>query len=654
MKDIRILLVGMICSMVYCFFLSCQDQSVEEEVEAGTETETEEESGSADTTVATNVLRMLWASINGTANATSSAYYEYNNVILVSWRLLDTDDENVGFDLYRTGGSGDEVKLNESPITDCTCFQDTLADLTVDNTYRLCYTGETETLDTYTITAEQASEVLPYISIPLQSTTSVNASYEYIANDASVGDLDGDGVYEIILKRLVDTDSSSSEDEEDDSEGGVDMNVNHYMLLEAYRLDGTFLWRMCMGPNVLTGNGGSFAVYDFNGDGKCEIGLRTAEGTIFGDGTEIGDTDGDGVTDYRVKGENYIHGGPEFLSVIDGMTGAELARTDYIELGTSEDWGDDYYKRSSSYRIGVAKCTDNHTNIIIGRGCYAKIVVEAWTYANDELTREWRFDTTDGVHGSYAAQGYHSLRTGDVDGDGLDEIVYGSMTIDHDGTGLNNCGLGHGDAIHLGKFAPSRDGLQIWACYETGTVGAALRDATTGNVIWQYDSPDDVGRCLVADIDPDSPGCEMWWYQGNAHSPAGVDLGYAPGYCNMAIWWSGSLNRQLYDRSTINAPCADATRIFTVYRYDVTTINGTKANPCFYGDIVGDWREELIQVTTDNTELRLFTTWFPTDYRFPWLMTDHVYEMSALNENIGYNQPTHTGFYLGSDLVSEE
>lgn len=593
--------------------------------------------------------RMLWASINGRKDA--SYFPEYNNKILVSWRLLPADKADVAFDIYRKGGNGREVKLNSEPITHSTNFQDIHADRSVDNTYRLTYSGGVTTLDSYTLTARRASQGLPYVSIPLQSTADIAASLVYAANDASIGDLDGDGKVEIVLKRLVVNPAS-----DDDSEtGSVIENVKHSMLLEAYRLDGTFLWRMALGPNILTGNGGSFAVYDFDGDGRCEVALRTSEGTIFGDGQEIGDIDGDGITDYRRAGANYISGGPEFLSVVEGTTGRELARTDYIARGTSEEWGDGYYKRASSYRIAVARCDKERTSIIIGRGCYGKIVVEAWDYTSAGLGRRWRFDTTadNGRYKDYEAQGYHSLSVGDVDYDGKDEIVYGSCTIDHDGKGLNSCGLGHGDALHLGKFDISRKGLQVWSCFETGATGAALRDARTGKVIWKYNNPGDVGRCMVADIDPDSPGCEMWWYKGNAHSAQGHDLGYAPNSSNMAIWWNGTLNRQLLDKSTIDAPKVNAGRVFTLYRYNVTTINGTKANPCFYGDILGDWREEIIQPTSDNTELRVFSTWYPTEYRFPCLMSDHVYAMSALNQNIGYNQPTHTSYYLGSDLLKE-
>lgn len=610
--------------------------------------------------------RMLWGSINGADNATAGAYKSHNNKILLSWRMLPGDDAQTGFDLYRSANGDTEKKLNTTPIKGKNNFQDTSADLTQTNTYRLRKSGNTTTIGTYTMTASQSSQKLPYIEIPLMTTTDVCAldNVWYEANDASIGDLDGDGTPEIVIKRLLTR-----------SEGGVTIegtaavespkNIRHTVLYEAYKLNGSFLWRICSGPNIMLGNSSSFAIADFDDDGCCEMAIKTGEGTVFGDGQEIGDTDGDGITDYREEGKHYIGQGPEFFSIVDGKTGRELARDIFITRGASEDWGDNYYKRASSLRVAVGNVDGQAPSVILGRGIYERSVVEAWDYRNGMLTRRWHFDTSDERTGKdgksnsrYAAQGFHSLSVGDVDGDGKDEVIYGAMTIDDDGQGLYSSEYGHGDALHLGKFDPNRDGLQIFSCQEFGPTAVVLRDARDGSTIWESTTPDDndTGRALIADIDPNSQGCEMWWFDttinktGTSHSISGEDLGFTPSSCNTAIWFGSGLNRQLFNETSIHQQ-HDNTRIFSLYRYDVTYVNGSKGNPAWYGDLVGDWREEVIMPDATRTKnLKVFTTWYPTDYQFPWLMTDHVYLMSALNQNVGYNMPTQLGYYLGSDL----
>ena len=246
----------------------------------------------------------------------------------------------------------------------------------------------------------------------------------------------------------------------------------------------------------------------------------------------------------------------------------------------------------------------------------------------------------------------------DLDGDGLDEVMYGSMAVDHDGLGLWNTGLGHGDANHVGKFLPEREGLQMFHCLETGKTMVALHDARDGSVIWKKDAAtnNDMGRCLVGDFFPEYPGCEFFYYQGNYIMQDGTETTIntkgQKGGCGMAVWFDGNLSRQLIEDNIIQSPKYG--RTFTMYRYSETFVNGTKSNPSWYGDLVGDWREEII--LPDNTRLKdikIFSTWYPTTHKFPWLMTDHCYWMSALNENIGYNQPTHTGYNLGSDLKSD-
>ena len=623
--------------------------------------------------------RALWASINGASNASLGDYRQHTGKVLVSWRMLPGDDATTGFDLYRTIGAGAEKRI-ASDIKNRTCYQDGSASKTADNHYRLTYAGSTETLSTFTLTKAQVSGGLPYISIPLADTKDVyenTAKVVYTANDVSIGDLDGDGEFELVVKRLQSVKDESGSIVSDGSGASYSQQDCLWAVIwDAYKLDGTLLWRIKGGPGIILGNSSSFAVADFDGDGCAEMAIRTCEGTVFGDGTEIPDTNGDGKIDYRTWGnlntskpgylDHYNSAGPEFISIIDGKTGRELARDKFINRETSASWGDDYWKRACSFRVGVG-CFDETglPSVVLGRGVYGHSVIEAWDYRDGQLSKRWRFDTNDGgtgkdgkKHSTYASQGNHSLNVADLDGDGLDEVMYGSMAVDHDGIGLWNTGLGHGDANHVGKFLPDREGLQMFHCLETGKTMVALHDARNGSVIWKKDaaSDNDMGRCLVGDFFPEYPGCEFFYYQGNYIRQDGTETTIntkgQKGGCGMAIWFDGSLSRQLIEDNIIQSPKYG--RTFTMYRYSETFINATKSNPSWYGDLVGDWREEIIVPdATRLQDIKIFSTWYPTTHKFPWLMTDHCYWMSCLNENIGYNQPTHTGYCLGSDLKSD-
>ena len=638
--------------------------------------------------------RALWGSI---AVAPSSGainlgdYQSANNKVLLTWRMLPGDTEDTAFNLWRKmGESGnwscvnDALKTGKKGIKATNYQHAPLTTITGDVHYRLTYADPTKKgadmncddyIGEYTMKMEQAKAKEPFITIPLKDTKDVydGDDLEYQANDVSVGDLDGDGQFEIVVKRL-----QSPTGHADGGTGASysSHNTIYAVIWDAYKLDGTFLWRIKGGPGIILGNSSAFAIADFDGDGCAEMAIRTCEGTVFGDGQEIPDTNGDGKIDYRTWGnenssspgwvDHYNSAGPEFISIIDGKTGRELARDNFIARETSQAWGDGYWKRACSFRVGVA-CFDKLPSVVFGRGVYARSVLEAWDYRDGQLTKRWRFDSSkaggkdtnkDGkANSAYAGQGNHSFNVADLDGDGKDEVMYGSMAIDDDGYGLWSTGLGHGDANHVGKFLPDRDGLQVWHCLESGKTMVALHDAKDGSVIWKKEgsSDNDTGRCLVADIDPDSPGCEFWWAGSNAYSQTGQkDLGYQPSSCNMVIWFDGGLSRQLINENIINNDRAGG-RTFTMYRWSEHFINGSKSNPSWYGDMLGDWREEVI--VPDGTlvdHLKIFSTWYPTDHRFPWLMTDHTYWMQCLNENIGYNQPTQLGYYLGSDLNSDQ
>lgn len=642
--------------------------------------------------------RYLWASVNNIKNASLGDYQQHTGKLLLSWRMLPTDTWETSFYIYSRSEALPNGTLTRraSNVTKSTCVQTSVpttatvyylvpGDYFQGMTAKASVTNNAEktalrsaAIDSLLVDDRIVTDKLPYLSIPLLDTRDVCDidTIVYQANDCSVGDLNGDGEMEIIVKRLQTTvNSSTGQVRNEQGIGGSYSSPNtiYAVIWDAYKLDGTLLWRIKGGPGIILGNSSSFAVADFDGDGCAEMVIRTCEGTVFGDGTEIGDTDGDGRIDYRTwvnyyetdekkRGwiDHYNSAGPEFISVIDGKTGKELARDNFIPRETSEAWGDGYWKRACSFRVGVG-CFDETglPSVVIGRGVYARSVIEAWDWRNGALSCRWHFDTNAAGQGkdgkpnsAYAAQGNHSFNVADLDGDGLDEVMYGSMAVDHDGRGLWTTELGHGDANHVGEFLPDRDGLQVYHCLEGGKTMVALHDAKDGSVIWSKEASEnnDMGRCMTADIDPSSPGYEFWWYDSNAMSVDGAtNLGYKPASCNAGIWFDGTLSRQLINENIIHSPANG--RTFTIYRYDESFINGTKSNTCWYGDFLGDWREEfIVPDATKLKDLKVFSTWYPTVYKFPYLMSDHTYYMQCLNENIGYNQPTNLGYYLGSDM----
>ncbi len=564
-----------------------------------------------------------------------------NGRVYVGWRMLGTDPDNIAFNVYRNN-----TRVNRQPITESTNL--------VDN--------DGSTIATYTVRAViNGSEGEPsapvrvwsrnYLSIPLQTPEGCTP------NDASVGDLDGDGEYEIVLHQAPrgrDNARSGMTDEP---------------IFEAYKLDGTFLWRINLGKNIREGaHYTQFMVYDLDGDGKAEFACKTADGTVDGEGKVIGDAN----ADYR-NSRGYILDGPEFLTIFDGRTGAELATTDFIPpRGKVSDWGDDTGNRVDRFLACIAYVDGQRPSLVMCRGYYTRAVLTAWNFRDGRLTRLWTFDSDDGTPGNrdYRGQGNHNLSVGDIDGDGKDEIVYGACAIDHDGTGFYSTGLGHGDAMHLSDIDPDRPGLEVFAIHERPShpYAANLRDAATGKVIWGLQLRDP-GRGLAMDIDPRHKGYECWANNSDGlYNCKGEKISDAkPRSCNMGIWWDGDVLREILDGSSprrrgggqggafidkwdyINGKVI---RLLNGADYDCLTNNGTKANPCLHADILGDWREEVIWRTSNGRELRIFTTTIPTDRRFYTFMHDPIYRLSVAWQNVAYNQPAQTGFYMGDGMTA--
>ena len=356
-----------------------------------------------------------------------------------------------------------------------------------------------------------------------------------------------------------------------------------------------------------------------------------------------------------------IIAGPEYLTVFNGKTGEAMATVDYIpQRGELKDWGDSYANRSERYLAAIAYLDGVHPSVVMCRGYYAKTVLAAFDWDGKELKTRWVFDSTVPGNEAYGGQGNHNLRVADVDGDGCDEIIYGQMTIDNDGKGLYSTGMYHGDAIHLLSDI-NDEKYYVWCCHENRKDGSSLRDAATGKVIFQFPSNKDIGRCMAADIDPNHEGVEVWSpnsdglrsFDGKLISPQDKFMGETKARIpvNFAVWWDGDLLREMLDRNVIskyNWNTGNCDKILTME--GTVWNNGTKANPCLSGDILGDWREEVLMRTEDNQNLRLYVTSIPTDYRFHTFLEDPAYRVSIANQNVAYNQPPEAGFYFGPDL----
>lgn len=578
--------------------------------------------------------------------------------VFLSWRLLANEDKTTGFNIYRNG-----VKINSTPVTASTNYTDVSGVLTSSYVIKSVL-NDVET-------DEGCTAVLPWttgyktlqLSRPARGRTEPNKTgstgktadrsypqgqpYGYSPNDCSVGDVDGDGEYEIFVK----WDPSNSQD---NSYYGITGNV----YIDCYKLDGTKLWRVDLGKNIRAGaHYTQFLVYDFDGDGSSELICKTAPGTIDGNGKYVIMNNDNPLSDYRSLDTTQITGsrmlgtvlnGPEYLTLFDGKTGAELNTVSYVPLrGTLSDWGDTYGNRSDRFLASVAYLDGVTPSAVFARGYYKRATLCAWDVRDKKLVQRWLYDsgaTNVGIYG----QGNHNLSVADVDSDGKDEIIYGSSAIDDNGTVLYRTGLGHGDAMHVSDMNPDIPGLEVWAVHEetTAAYGEELHSAANGTILWGTYTGTDNGRGMAGDIDSRYRGSEMWSFGSTKDCKGNVISSNKPSV-NFRIYWDGDVQDELLDGTVISKWTGNGTSTL-LSASGVSSCNSTKKTPCLSADILGDWREELVLwETSDSSKIRIYTTTTTASNRMYTLMHDPVYRLGITWQNTAYNQPPHLGFYIG-------
>lgn len=550
------------------------------------------------------------------------------NGVFLSWRVLGTDGNTTGFNLYRDG-----EKIASFTGSQASNYTDTKGTVLSKYSVKAVVGGKEMAADAaVSVWSNQ------YLTVNLDRPNG-GSDYTYSPNDIAVGDVDGDGEFELILK----WDPSNSKD---NSQKGKTGNV----IIDCYKMSGKKLWRVDLGVNIRAGaHYTQMLVGDYDRDGKAELAVKTAPGTKDGSGKylSLGSAKGaDHSKDYR-NSNGYILTGPEWLTIFNGETGKEMATVDYNPgRGTVKSWGDSYGNRVDRFLATNAYLDGKKPSMVFQRGYYTRMAITAYDWDGKTLSQRWYYNAATSGQECYG-QGNHNISAGDVDGDGFDEIIEGSCAVDHNGKFMYRTGKGHGDAMHLSDLDPDNPGLEVWQVHEEKPYGYDLHDARTGKLLFSETSSGDNGRGVAGDVDSLNRGHELWsaanW---NTYTVKGKiwKADKRPAY-NFRIYWDGDLLDELLDNTTISKWDNAKQQSNTLFQMQGKSCNSTKATPNFSGDILGDWREEVI-LHDGASKLYIYTTTIPTEHRMYTLAHDPIYRLGMSWQNTAYNQPPHLGFWL--------
>ncbi len=555
-----------------------------------------------------------------------------SNGVYLSWRMLGTDSMDISFNLYRNGD-----KINNTAITGATNYTDVSGTVNASYVVETIHNGEdnemSEEVSVWPLlpaSENPGKPSIPFKRIALPDPPQEDG-VEFTPGEMSVGDLNGDGAYELIFEWEASTGTGS--------------------YLEAIDLEGNSFWRISAGVNV-TSMKLNFMVYDLNLDGKAEVTFLSGPGTKDGTGKYI---QRGPATHYDTalvipRPSGRLMEDPQFITVFNGETGEEMATIEHWPpIGPvaqhEATWGDNYGHRASSLKGAVLYTKEYGPLLVFQRGVYTRIGLGAYKWDGaHELTNIWKFDTNDAGNANWFGQGNHTVSVGDLDEDGNDELVIGAAAIDDDGSGLWSTKMGHGDANHLADHIPENPGLEYFAPHEDGIHGIAMHDAATGEVLWNITADYDVGRAWAEDVDPNHRGSEVVAIGYPNYDCNGNELSTGYNAYHQPIYFDGEVQRGWRKEWSTNS--YQHGRILTGWYYGASTIHGTKEDANLVADIIGDWREEMIIRHYNNKELLLFTTWIPTEHKNYTLMHDPTYRMNIAVQNVGYNQPAHVGYYF--------